>query len=62
MISKLNFIFIIVFYSMRKIKLEHTCIYFEEFLNQLNLLYEYRMDIYTCLITRKKNSRKIENL
>jgi hypothetical protein len=59
MISNLNFIFIIVFYPTR-IKLDHTCIYFEEFLNQLNLLYKYRMSIYVCLITQKKPSDKLK--
>jgi hypothetical protein len=39
MISILNSIFTVVFYTMRWTKLDLTCIYFEEFLNQLNLLY-----------------------
>jgi hypothetical protein len=29
MIFNLNFIFIVVFYPMRYIKLDHTCIYFK---------------------------------
>jgi hypothetical protein len=45
MISILNFIFTGVSYPMRWTKLDHPCIYFEEFLNQLNLLYKYRMSI-----------------
>jgi hypothetical protein len=48
-----NSVFIVVFYPMRWTKLDHTCIYFEEFLNQFNLLYKYRMSIYVCLMTRK---------
>jgi hypothetical protein len=39
MISILNSIFTIVFYLTRWIKQVLTCICFEEFLNQLNLLY-----------------------
>jgi hypothetical protein len=53
MVPILNFIFNIVLYAMRWIKLDHTFIYFEEFLNQLNLLYKYRMNIYACLMTQK---------
>jgi hypothetical protein len=41
MISILNFIFTIIFYTS---KLDTTCICFEEFINQFNLLY-----IYICL-------------
>jgi hypothetical protein len=40
MISILNSVFTIVFYPMRWTKLDHTCICFEEFLNQLNFLYK----------------------
>jgi hypothetical protein len=39
MISILNSVFTIVFYVMRWTKQYLTCIYFEEFINQLNLLY-----------------------
>jgi hypothetical protein len=39
MISILNSIFSIVFYVMRLIKQDLLCIFFEESLNQLNLLY-----------------------
>jgi hypothetical protein len=39
MISILNSIFTIVFYVMRLTKQDLLCIFFEEFLNQLNLLY-----------------------
>jgi hypothetical protein len=38
-ISILNSIFIIVFYAMRWIKLDITCIFFEKFIYQHNLLY-----------------------
>jgi hypothetical protein len=41
MIFMLNSVFTIVFYVMRWIKQDHTCIYFKEFLNQLILLYIY---------------------
>jgi hypothetical protein len=41
MISILNFVFTIVFYVMRRTKKDFACTYFEEFLNQLNLLYIY---------------------
>jgi hypothetical protein len=58
MISNLNSVFTVVFYPMRRIKLNHTSIYFEEILNQLNLLYKYRMNIYACLMTQKKHSEK----
>jgi hypothetical protein len=44
MISILNSIFTIVFYVMRLTKQDLLCIFFEEFLNQLNLLY-----IWICL-------------
>jgi hypothetical protein len=40
-ISILNSIFTVVFYVTRWTKQDHTYIYFEEFLNQLNLLYIY---------------------
>jgi hypothetical protein len=53
MISILNFIFNIVFYPTRWIKLDHTYICFKEFLNQLNLLHKNRMSIYPCLMTKK---------
>jgi hypothetical protein len=59
MISILNPIFTIVFYPTRWIKLDHTCICFKEFLNQLNLLYKYRMNIYACLMM-KKRTRKLK--
>jgi hypothetical protein len=39
MISILNSIFTVVFYAMRWTKHDHICIYFEEILDQLNLLY-----------------------
>jgi hypothetical protein len=41
MISILNFVFTIVFSTTRWTKLDLTCICFEEFLNQPNLLYKY---------------------
>jgi hypothetical protein len=44
MIFILNYVFIVVFYVMSRTKKDFTCIYFKEFLNQLNLLY-----IYICL-------------
>jgi hypothetical protein len=44
MISILNSIFTIVFYVMRLTKQDLLCIFFEESLNQLNLLY-----IWICL-------------
>jgi hypothetical protein len=44
MISILNSIFTIVFYATSLTKQDLICIYFEEFLNQLNLLY-----IWICL-------------
>jgi hypothetical protein len=50
MISILNFIFSVVFYAMRT-KLDSTYIYFEEFLNQLNLFY-----IYICLYLQQDKS------
>jgi hypothetical protein len=33
---------------------------FEEFLNQLNLLYKYRMNIYVYLMTQKKPPKKLK--
>jgi hypothetical protein len=39
MISILDYVFTVVFYMMRWIKLDIICICFEEFMNQLNLLY-----------------------
>jgi hypothetical protein len=36
-ISSLNFVFTIVFYAMRWIKQDHTCIYFKRFLNKNHL-------------------------
>jgi hypothetical protein len=60
MISILNFIFTIVFYPMIWLKLYYTCIYFKEFLNQLNLLYKYRMSTYAYLMTKK--TQESENL
>jgi hypothetical protein len=59
MISILNYIFTVVFYPVRWTKLDYTCICFEEFLNQLNLLYKYRMIIYACLM-QKKLSEKLK--
>jgi hypothetical protein len=41
MISILNYVFTIMLYMMRCIKQDLICICFEEFLNQLNLLYIY---------------------
>jgi hypothetical protein len=41
MISILNFIFTVVFYTTRWTKLYISCICFEEFLNQHNLFYIY---------------------
>jgi hypothetical protein len=60
MISILSYVFTVVFYPTRWIKLDHTCIYFKEFLNKLNLLYKYRMNIYACLMTRKKPLEKLK--
>jgi hypothetical protein len=63
MISILNSIFTVVFYAMRWTKLDHTYKYFEEILNQLNLLYKYRMNIYICMLDNlEKTFREIENL
>jgi hypothetical protein len=59
-ISILNSVFTIVFYPMRWIKVDHNYICFEDFLNQLNLLYKYKMSIYACLMTRKKPSEKLK--
>jgi hypothetical protein len=44
MISILNYVFTIVFYTMRWTKQDLICIYFKEFLNQIYLLY-----IWICL-------------
>jgi hypothetical protein len=41
-------------------KLDYTCVCFEEFLNQLNLLYKYRMSIYAYLMIRKKPQWKLK--
>jgi hypothetical protein len=60
MISILNSVFTVVFYPLRWTKLDHTCICFEEFLNQLNLLYKYRVSIYACLMIQKKSSGKLK--
>jgi hypothetical protein len=62
MISILNFIFTVVFYPTRGTKLDHTCIYFKEFLNRLNLLYKYRIIIYVFLMTQKNPIGKLKNL
>jgi hypothetical protein len=43
MIFILNSIFTVVFYTMRSTKQDSICIYFEEFLNQLNLIYIYNI-------------------
>jgi hypothetical protein len=51
MISILNSVFTVVFYPMRWTKLDHTRIYFKEFLNQLNLLNKSKMVIYACLMS-----------
>jgi hypothetical protein len=51
MISILNSIFTVVLYTMRRTKLDLTCICFEEFLNQLNLLY-----ICICLYLQQNKS------
>jgi hypothetical protein len=60
MIFILNSVFTVVFYPTRWAKIDHTCIYFEEFLNQLNLLYKYRMSIYAYLMTQKKPPVKLK--
>jgi hypothetical protein len=60
MISILNSIFTVVLYLMRLTKLNHTYICFKEFLNQFNLLYKYRMRIYTCLMSQKKPPVKLK--
>jgi hypothetical protein len=39
MISILSFIFIVVFYATRWVKFDPVCIWFIEFINQLNLIY-----------------------
>jgi hypothetical protein len=57
MISILNSIFIIVFYAMRRTKLDLTYICFEEFLNQLNLLY-----ICVCLYLQQHKSYESREL
>jgi hypothetical protein len=41
-------------------KLDYTCVCFEEFLNQLNLLYKYRMSIYAYLMIQKKPQWKLK--
>jgi hypothetical protein len=41
-------------------KIRYTYICFEEFLNQLNLHYKYRMTIYACLMTQKKPPGKLK--
>jgi hypothetical protein len=51
MIFILNFVFTIVFYAMRWIKLDLNYLCFKEFLNQLNLLY-----IYICLYLQQERS------
>jgi hypothetical protein len=51
MTSILNSVFTIVFYTMRWIKSNLTCICFKEFLNQLNLFY-----IYICLYLQPDKS------
>jgi hypothetical protein len=57
MISILNFIFIIVFYVTRWIKLDLVCICFEEFINQLYLLY-----IYICLYLQQDKNYGMHEL
>jgi hypothetical protein len=59
MIFILNFVFTVVFYLMRWTKLDYTYICFD-FLNQINLLYKYRISIYTCLMTQKKLLEKLK--
>jgi hypothetical protein len=60
MISILISDFTVMLYPTRWIKLDHSYICFKEFLNQLNLLYKYRMNIYACLITWKKPLEKLK--
>jgi hypothetical protein len=60
MIFILNSIFTVVMCPIRWIKLDHTCIFFEEILNQLKLLHKYRMIIIVCLMTRKKPLEKLK--
>jgi hypothetical protein len=57
MISILNSIFIAVFYATRWIKLDISYICFEEFINQLNLLY-----IYICLYLQQDKSYEMHEL
>jgi hypothetical protein len=57
MISILNYIFTNMSYVMRWIKLDIICIYFEEFINQLNLLY-----IYICLYLQQVMSYETHQL
>jgi hypothetical protein len=52
-VSILNFIFTVVFYPTRLTKLDNTYICFDEFLNQFNLFYKYRMIIYACFMKKK---------
>jgi hypothetical protein len=57
MISFLNLIFTIVFYVMRLTKLDHVYICFENFVNQLNLLY-----ICICLFLQQDKSYGMHEL
>jgi hypothetical protein len=53
---------LVVFYLTRWTKLDHTCICFKEFLNELNLLYKYRMNIYACLMIQKNLQENSKSL
>jgi hypothetical protein len=57
MISILNYVFTVVSYVTRRIKLNTVCIYFKEFINQLNLLY-----IYICLYLQQGTSYETHKL
>jgi hypothetical protein len=57
MISILNSIFTIVSYVTRWTKLDTACIYFKEFVNQLNLLY-----ICVCLYLQNDTSYEMHKL
>jgi hypothetical protein len=57
MMSILNSVFTVVFYVMRWTKLDLDCIYFKEFLNQLNLFY-----IYICLYLQHDKSYETHEL
>jgi hypothetical protein len=57
MIFILNFVFTVVFYITRCTKLDIACICFDEFTNQLNLLY-----IYICLYLQQDKSYELHEL